>query len=221
MTKEDLDDELEAIEAIYPGSVEQNGSLYVLEIPDYIITLNLTFPSNYPSEPPHVLSVKQGPDQTEIEKIVKDVFVKDQVCLFDLIEAIRENFPDYSVESRQKQLEELQEQLEQLNTEDSKQNLSKEELSKKIFSKWVSSPPITDRKSVFIGFACKTPIPCTMDDIIESYNLLMEDNHIQKATHNITAYVAEGPNKIVLKGYDDDGETAAGGRLQHLLEVRL
>lgn len=216
MTQQDLTEELDAIEAIYPGAVEQNGSLYVLEIPDYAITLNLTFPSNYPSEPPHVLSVIQGPDETEIDKIIKEVFVEDQVCLFDFIEAIREKFPDHSVENQQKQLEEQ----EQLNVESSKQTLSKEEISKKISEKWVASAPIIDRKSVFIGYACKTPVPCIMDDISDNYHLLMEDNHIQRATHNIKAYVAEGPNHVPLKGYDEDGETAAGGRLQHLLEVR-
>lgn len=44
---------------------------------------------------------------------------------------------------------------------------------------------------------------------------------IRAATHNIMAYRIHLPGRnTFLQDFDDDGETAAGGRLLHLLQVR-
>jgi putative IMPACT (imprinted ancient) family translation regulator len=57
---------------------------------------------------------------------------------------------------------------------------------------------------------------------------LKSNSKIAKATHNILAYrlvktrndtsKVKIPDSIVIQDYDDDGETAAGGRLLKLLE---
>lgn len=62
--------------------------------------------------------------------------------------------------------------------------------------------------------------------IIFSYHRLVlsalkENKKIANATHNIYAYRIrkDGENNCLQQDCEDDGETAAGGRLLHLLQV--
>lgn len=48
---------------------------------------------------------------------------------------------------------------------------------------------------------------------------LLADRKIARATHNIMAYRFSDKNGRVVQDNDEDGETAAGGRLAHLLEI--
>lgn len=49
---------------------------------------------------------------------------------------------------------------------------------------------------------------------------LLRNSKIARATHNILAYRFETQEgKGMVQDFDDDGETAAGGRLLHLLQV--
>ena len=48
---------------------------------------------------------------------------------------------------------------------------------------------------------------------------LLSDRKIARATHNIVAYRFCDHNGRLVQDNDDDGETAAGGRLAHLLEI--
>jgi len=52
---------------------------------------------------------------------------------------------------------------------------------------------------------------------------LYENKKIANATHNIMAYriVNRNPSPVVQQGCDDDGETHAGSRMLHLLNVRF
>lgn len=50
---------------------------------------------------------------------------------------------------------------------------------------------------------------------------LLRNNKIMRATHNMLAYrIAVLGKRGMLQDYDDDGETAAGSRMLHLLQVR-
>jgi hypothetical protein len=51
--------------------------------------------------------------------------------------------------------------------------------------------------------------------------VLLQNNKIRHATHNIMAYRISVPQRpgVLLQDCDDDGEAAAGGRLLHLLQV--
>ena len=52
-------------------------------------------------------------------------------------------------------------------------------------------------------------------------NKLYENKKIANATHNILAYriLQSDPHPVVCQGCDDDGETHAGSRMLHLLQV--
>lgn len=76
---------------------------------------------------------------------------------------------------------------------------------------------ITDRKSVFQGHVA---IVTTLEDVRQVMDKLKENRKIANATHNISAYrIYNGETKAYLQDCDDDGETQAGGRLLHLLQI--
>jgi len=76
--------------------------------------------------------------------------------------------------------------------------------------------PIVDRKSVFIGRACQITDPAQVSVILAH---LMSDRRIARAAHPIiNAWRCRVGNNLH-QDNDDDGETAAGGRLAHLLQI--
>ncbi|KIL70366.1 hypothetical protein M378DRAFT_619358 [Amanita muscaria Koide BX008] len=76
--------------------------------------------------------------------------------------------------------------------------------------------PIVDRKSVFVGRACRLTDPTQVPYII---SMLRADKRIARAAHpTIWAYRCQ-VGSTLYQDNDDDGETAAGGRLGHLLQI--
>ncbi|KAF5320904.1 hypothetical protein D9619_000722 [Psilocybe cf. subviscida] len=76
--------------------------------------------------------------------------------------------------------------------------------------------PITDRKSAFVGRACKITHPSEVP-LVLSY--LMGDRRIARAAHPIINAWRCHSDGVLHQDNDDDGETAAGGRLAHLLQI--
>lgn len=212
MTREDLLDEIEAIGAIYPDSLVAQGPIFQLLIPDRDIILQISFPSAYPAEPPHILSVYsksyEGLTKEALEDVLHNIFNVDQVCLFEFIEAILETYEEQDHDEQESTEEDLQ--ATQI-------AVSKEDLTQSIKKHWTASNAIVDRKSTFIAFAARVESTAEVASLL---SLLMEDKHIQRSSHNMTAYRIKNPkNGIVIQDCNDDGETAAGGRLLHLLAV--
>ncbi|KAG0369788.1 hypothetical protein BC939DRAFT_504082 [Gamsiella multidivaricata] len=75
-----------------------------------------------------------------------------------------------------------------------------------------SGQPIIDRKSVFIAHLAPITMPAQVPWMIQQ--LKQENKKVVKATHNIMAFRVENENDN-----DDDGETAAGSRLLHLMSI--
>ncbi|KAG2013204.1 imprinted and ancient [Coprinopsis cinerea AmutBmut pab1-1] len=76
--------------------------------------------------------------------------------------------------------------------------------------------PIHDRKSSFVGRACRIEHPSQVPQILSH---LMSDRRIARAAHPvINAWRCQVGN-LTHQDNDDDGETAAGGRLAHLLQI--
>ena len=75
--------------------------------------------------------------------------------------------------------------------------------------------PLQEKKSVFIAHVA--PVS-SLEQVYGVKTALLADKSIAKATHNITAYRMVNAN-IIKQDCDDDGETAAGGRLLHLLQL--
>jgi hypothetical protein len=87
-----------------------------------------------------------------------------------------------------------------------------------------SKEPLVDRKSIFVAHLA--PVD-SVGKVQKFLKYLLSNSKIERATHNIMAYRFSIPREhnkmnivddIILQDCDDDGETAAGGRLLKLLE---
>jgi len=76
--------------------------------------------------------------------------------------------------------------------------------------------PIVDRKSAFIGRACRISDPAQVPPILA---FLMANRRIAKAAHPIINAWRCHVGNVLYQDNDDDGESAAGGRLAHLLQI--
>ncbi|KAM5222121.1 protein IMPACT [Ctenodactylus gundi] len=77
--------------------------------------------------------------------------------------------------------------------------------------------PITDRRSTFQAHLAPVVYPRQVKMVLAK---LYENKKIASATHNIYAYrIYCEDRRTFLQDSEDDGETAAGGRLLHLMEI--
>ncbi|KAJ2078533.1 hypothetical protein H4R24_004419 [Coemansia sp. RSA 988] len=72
------------------------------------------------------------------------------------------------------------------------------------------------KKSVFVAHVARVT---TAEDLVRVRDALMKDKRIAQATHNILAYRIRLDGGSISQDNDDDGETAAGKRLGHLLQL--
>ncbi|KAG0008307.1 hypothetical protein BGZ82_004754, partial [Podila clonocystis] len=77
--------------------------------------------------------------------------------------------------------------------------------------------PIVDRKSVFVAHLAPITQVGQVPWMIQQ--LKQENKKVVKATHNIMAFRVENENGTIAQDNDDDGETAAGSRLLHLMSI--
>ena len=80
----------------------------------------------------------------------------------------------------------------------------------------VHGEPLESKRSVFQAHVCRIDGP---DAYRTFMSALLENRKIASCTHNITAHRYTLPSGTQGGDCDDDGESAAGGRLLHLLEV--
>ncbi|KAM0792699.1 hypothetical protein ACM66B_002479 [Microbotryomycetes sp. NB124-2] len=80
----------------------------------------------------------------------------------------------------------------------------------------VSTEPLVERKSVFVGHAARVR---SLTEVQAVMTRLLSDKKIARATHNISAFRFTTRDGISHADNDDDGESAAGGRLAHLLTL--
>ncbi|OBA16600.1 uncharacterized protein OGAPODRAFT_99467 [Ogataea polymorpha] len=206
MISQELKDELDALEAIFPGCYDFiSEQVYRFRIPKYeYISIRIRFPEKYPEEIPQILNVKcdkRGFDEKHVAQLLQEVldsiFKPGVVCVFDFFtecDAIL-----YSGEDEEQ--EEAQRPPKTLDP----------------LANWSISEAISDRKSTFVGFARSVD---SVEKAIEYLELLKQDRKVAKANHNMTAWRIKDPETgAQYQDCDDDGETAAGGRLLHLLSI--
>lgn len=79
--------------------------------------------------------------------------------------------------------------------------------------------PLTDRKSTFQAHAAEVTIVEQVSIVLRE---LKSNRKIATATHNIVAYrIHDTDRHVFVQDCDDDGESAAGSRLLHLLQVHI
>ncbi|KAL9103080.1 MAG: hypothetical protein Q9163_001847 [Psora crenata] len=243
---DDLRNEVEAINSIYgEGTLHRTTDvcIYVLSIPSHPVSIRVAFPPTYPDDPPSVAGVEStgwgtrkgyGTDVLELaQRILGDVYTPTWVCLYELIQELETQLRVYDNEEQKEgrtaaskgRLENVAEREVQ---EPASENAHVQQRDRDRLGlglppcqvpQWHLSRPLTEKKSTFVARACYVRSPIMVREAMA--HVLSTEKKMAKATHNISAYRIRDPNKVgvTYQDCDDDGESAAGGRLLHLLQI--
>jgi hypothetical protein len=225
---EDLQNEIEAINSIYGGkSVVATGSedVYILQLPQQSTSLRIHFPPDYPATPPAVLGIESSGEHARkgeaayiihvFREVLGNLYQPGEVCLFDVIEEVNNRLSSTNeaiVEDEQQVGDGLAGNPETLEVDAQSGKRTVEEEPP-----WTLSDVIIELKSVFIARSAPASSPDQATKYLQ--HLLDSDKKIRSATHNITAWRIKGENGVTFQDCDDDGETAAGGRVLHLMQL--
>ncbi|KAK8110864.1 impact family protein [Apiospora kogelbergensis] len=230
---EELTDEVEAINSIYgEGCLAQSGddpNVYILTPPEESASLRIKFPANYPQEPPLTGDHgKRGDAARELEmfrEAVGSVYEPGMVCLFDAIEELKRRLEEHAELEQLRQEEEAAAAAAAAATPEVVDEPSRESQVQDPMAiamsiqepPWVISDPFVELKSVFVARSAHVSSTAEAEGFLQ--HLLATDKKVRIASHNITAWRIKGPNNTSFQDCNDDGETAAGGRLLHLMQL--
>ncbi|OBT76911.1 hypothetical protein VF21_04746 [Pseudogymnoascus sp. 05NY08] len=217
---EDLENEIEAINSIYGDDtlVAVDQGVYVLNLPKQDTSFRVQFPEDYPDAPLTILGTQKSGENARkgqaayVLDVFRDavgrLFQPGEVCLYDVIEDVMSCLDSANEE-------ELHEAVDDLGLEDTPEPLL--DATGDEAPPWTVSDVVVEMKSVFVARCA----PVTSPDQAKQYlqHLLDSDKKVAKATHNITAHRIKGDNGATYQDCDDDGESAAGGRLLHLMQL--
>ncbi|KAH7033004.1 ribosomal protein S5 domain 2-type protein [Microdochium trichocladiopsis] len=223
---EELKDEVEAINSIYgDGCLVESPDgqhVYILSPPGEASSLRIEFPPSYPEEPPAVIGTNSSGAQSRkgdaarelalFRQAVGTVFQPGTVCLFDAIEELSRLLEELAPEEPESPI--------RAGTAAELQDLDHQQQEATELSQpppWTISDPTIELKSVFVARCAK--VSSTEQAAAFVQHLLASDKKIRSATHNITAWRIKGAKGATFQDCDDDGETAAGGRLLHLMQL--
>lgn len=220
------------------GSTDPLVATVKLRIPEHPhLSFMLGFDASYPDTPPKVLGTASTASRGEgkvavdvLEDILGRTYQPGAVCLFDLINEAVEVFQELNIGGSNTN-DNSKEQGEEVNAPDFKAEKFASLSLKESFGldsppNWILSDVVTEKKSVFVGRAAHV----TSLEQAQTYldYLLATEKKVAAATHNISAWrirqqkLSSGKGEsteMIVQDCDDDGETAAGGRLLHLLQL--
>lgn len=234
---DELHDEVEAINSIYGDSTlvpsptpssDPSHSTYILSLPNEASSLILSFPSTYPATAPpevvathHAADGKKGAGARDLRLFrdaVKTVWGEGMVCVFDAVEEFQRLLTE--IEEQEREEDERKAEADGKGEEEEEVEEEVVDLNSLPAPPWTVSEPWVELKSTFVAHVA----PVTNPDQAKLYlnQLLASDKRIANATHNISAWRIRSDNPSSTATYqdcDDDGETAAGGRLLHLMQL--
>ncbi|KAK1966680.1 RWD domain-containing protein [Colletotrichum eremochloae] len=223
---DDLRDEIEALNSIYgEDTLRPSPPNYILALPGGpgATSLILRFSDSYPDVPPEVLGTHSAGENAPrgagardlaiFRDAVANVYQPGAVCLFDAVEEFSRLLEEEhaGAESSPAPEEENDEGKDEHGGTRPAPSLLTEE------PPWVVSDPFVELKSVFLARAAPVVSPAQAAGYVQ--HLLATDKKARAATHNMTAWRIRGPNGTSFQDCDDDGETAAGSRLLHLMQL--
>jgi hypothetical protein len=225
---EDLLTEIEAVNAIFGSDTllaDSHEGVYILKLPNRSISIRLLFPPEYPSLPPQILGAesaghtgKKGEvhDLIDLLKhLLQTNFRSGDVCIFDLLQELDVAHPPGQLQPEEDRSQNFEDsswsQMHSL------EGIGKDRTQLDSIPAWSSSEIITEKRSVFIAHCASVTSPEEAKHFLR--HLLDHDKKIAKATHNITAWRIKGEGDTAYQDCDDDGETAAGGRVLHLMQL--
>ncbi|BCR89542.1 IMPACT family protein [Aspergillus chevalieri] len=221
------------------GSAAPIASSIKLQLPNHPnLSFIIGFESSYPESRPRVLGTASTGARGEgklavdvVEDIVRRIHQPGAVCLFDIINEAVEAFEELNMGCN-KEEEEEQKEGEAAATND----LAPEEFATLSLRDsfgidsppdWILSEVVTEKKSIFVGRAAHVTSLAQAQAYLD--HLLATEKKVAAATHNISAWrIREKRSanngkgeeeEMIVQDSDDDGETAAGGRLLHLMQL--
>ncbi|KAG0646462.1 hypothetical protein D0Z07_7577 [Hyphodiscus hymeniophilus] len=223
---EDLLNEIEAINSIYGEKslvVTGNEDVYILHLPQQSTSLRIRFPFDYPATPPAVLGTESSGEHTRIgqaaqvvdifRKVLGNLYQPGEVCLFDVIEEV-----NGKIGTEEEKIVDSEQQVESNfgDGQEADQMIQQPDIREDEPS-WILSDVIIELKSVFVARSAAVSSPGQATKYLQY--LLENDKKVRSATHNITAWRIKGENGVTYQDCNDDGETAAGGRVLHLMQM--
>ncbi len=223
---EDLQNEVEVINSIYGDgtlTVTSEKDVYVLRMPYQDASLRLQFPADYPATRPSVLGTQSSGESTrkgeaaQIVEIFRTVlgqsYHSGEVCIYDVIEEA-----DNLLTNVEQPIEEEREvsESESIQIEDAKTRTT-DQYDPSDPPPWSLSDAVIELKSVFVARSASVSSPDQAKFYLQ--HLLDTDKKVRSAAHNITAWRIKGENGVIYQDCNDDGETAAGSRVLHLMQL--
>ncbi|KAK3373786.1 ribosomal protein S5 domain 2-type protein [Lasiosphaeria ovina] len=191
-------------------------------------SLRLHFPAAYPAAaPPAVVGThsssggsKRGAAARDLQLFrgaVAAVYAPGQVCLFDALERFKEDAAASAAAVHHRDDEDEDAVTEEEEEQQSAAIHDDENETDEEAAAWVISDPVVELKSTFVARCAAASSPAQAARYIR--HLLASDRRVRGATHNMTAWRIRGAGGATFQDCDDDGETAAGGRLLHLMQL--
>jgi len=157
-------------------------------------------------------------------------FHQGEVILFDAIEKVREKVEQWYSEreaqrlQRKEDIDSYRNSAQEKSSQSQPVNEGGTEVNNEVpvdehqGVTFLSAPAITERKSVFVGH-CAILTDVSQVGLILS--AIIKDKKVSRATHpTMHAWICKDKESgVIYRDCDDDGETAAGGRLAHLLDL--
>jgi hypothetical protein len=228
ITNDAIQDELTSINSIFDegtlSAIEDDTHTFSLRLPTFpSIILRIEFPADYPDAPPSVLGTQSvGQDVPKgmgiravdvVREVLAEVYRPGEACIYDLLEEVRE-----ALEKAEEHGDlQLHEQAEEQSTRTESHASSDPAVDIGPEPPWIVAPPLTEKKSVFLARVAPVSSPAQARQYVA--HLLATDKRAARASHNMTAWRIKGPNDTSYQDCDDDGETAAGSRMLHLMQL--
>lgn len=225
-----VEDEITSINSIYGEetlvSISQNPTICTLRLPTLpSLVLRIKFPDGYPDEPPIVTGTETVGDNAPkgsgaafvdlAQVTLNKVYTAGTPCIFDLIEELGADIEANAKQSPGQEIQASPSNASISRTQENDLEISASTLGDE--PPWTVTAAFTEKKSVFLGRAAPVSSPSQAKQYLQY--LLATDKKVAKATHNITAWRIRGQNDTSYQDCDDDGETAAGGRVLHLMQL--
>ncbi|KAM8888065.1 protein IMPACT isoform 1-T1 [Synchiropus picturatus] len=239
-------EEVEALSSIYGDEwcvIDEASRIFCIKIsddmeePKLTACLQIILPPDYPSDAPPIYQINagwlRGPERAKLSNSLEDLYAEHagESILYMWVEKIREFLIEKSRDSGTvNQPEKVNLTAEDLDEDaDDLPDFSGLKLNDSLHHfldhphEDEETPPIkhgvciTDRRSTFQPHLAPVVTPRQVKMVLEK---LYENKKVASATHNIYAYRIFCEDKqSFLQDCEDDGETAAGGRLLHLLQI--
>ncbi|KAL6780401.1 hypothetical protein ACKKBF_B13290 [Auxenochlorella protothecoides x Auxenochlorella symbiontica] len=226
---EDVQEELCAISAIYGDDavdVDLDSGICTVRLSSgsASLTAGVLLPADYPAvSPPHLEVASTGMDDAVLDDCIAGLvesFSPGEPVIFQWLEALRMCMEDWVADqpppSPGEGGDEATEAIDDAKPGGELPSQAHPEASPGPDLGIVHGEPFTERRSTFQAHLAVVHSREGVEAVVAQ---LLSIPKVQNATHNIMAYRFQMGNGTWAMDSDDDGESAAGGRLLHLLQI--